>query len=363
MLARLSPEEAGTIRDAMRTLGPINADEKADVAAEFRRTRPKSGMGTAAGVELELSAPLPRNGYAEPAAATTNSDSSRFEFLANAPVSALVPHLAREHAQTIAVVLAHLVPDRAARVLASLPGKLQSETIERLSALGEADPESVIVLERELAAWMAKRAENRGSIARRRETVANILMAAGPETRRSILEELKTHNRNLAEQLEPPERALVNPEAMHPRDEKSRSSQASGNRYESRQALETCARIRNRDTPRESHVRRPQPAVASPVPQPRIDFDQIVHLQAHALKALLREVNPNVLVIALAGSRDELIDRICGQMPKRSARLFRRELRRLGPMRLSDVEAAQRVVANTAANYLALQRRPATARS
>ena len=67
---------------------------------------------------------------------------------------------------------------------------------------------------------------------------------------------------------------------------------------------------------------------------------------------MLGAADPNVLALALAGSGDELVDRICEQMPKRIAKAFRRELRKLGPTRLSDVEAAQRAIAELAAQQL-----------
>src|SRR5204862_522520 len=111
-----------------------------DVAAEFRSTRPAIGANASAGVELSLSSPM--SGSDETtmmpsAAEPTNASAERFAFLASASTSSLVRFLVREHAQTIAVVLSHLAPARAANVLADLPDKLQADTIERLSALGE----------------------------------------------------------------------------------------------------------------------------------------------------------------------------------------------------------------------------------
>ena len=93
---------------------------------------------------------------------------------------------------------------------------------------------------------------------------------------------------------------------------------------------------------------------------PRIEFDHLRYLDTQALAALLRDVDANVLAIALAGSGDELVDKICGQMPKRIARTFRRELRRLGPMRLSDIEGAQKIVAEAASRHVARRRRSLT---
>src|SRR5437868_3208904 len=102
MLAQLSAEEAAAIRAAMRALGAVEADEQADVVAELRRERPANAT-TFAGVELALSSSFGSDTYDQPGALQpANGRSKRFEFLQSAPISALVPYLAREHAQTIA---------------------------------------------------------------------------------------------------------------------------------------------------------------------------------------------------------------------------------------------------------------------
>jgi flagellar motor switch protein FliG len=342
MLAQLSPSEAASIRGAIRVLGSVDQEEQSAVLAEFRRTQPAAGTHALSGVELELSSPASHHdAVASISLESTRSSPERFQFLANASTSVLVRFLAREHAQTIAVVLAHLAPARAAAVLAELPEKLQADTIERLSVLGDTDPESVSVLERELAAWIATRGDDRGAIARRRETVTNILAAADEKTRRGILGKLKTHNSALAEQFAPEHRARPIAHKAHP----------------------TVSELRRRLSPIspktsvESSAASPPPTAPTPRSLPRIGFDQLVHLDDQALTAVLHDVDANILAIALAGSREEMVDRVCGLMPKGAARAFRRELRFHGPTRLSDVETAQRAVADIAARYLA-QRRP-----
>ena len=47
-----------------------------------------------------------------------------------------------------------MTPARAAELLAALPARQQTDVVERLSALGEADVESVQVVAQELAAWL-----------------------------------------------------------------------------------------------------------------------------------------------------------------------------------------------------------------
>lgn len=347
MLAQLSPGEAAPLRAAIRALGTVEYDEQAEVVAEFRRTRPPVHKSEERGVELKLST---TGSYSVPdtdvllSGISGANQGKRFEFLASASTNALVPFLAREHAQTIAVVLAHLEPARAAAILGALPEKLQADTIERLSALGETDPDSITALEREMAAWLSTRSEDRGGIARRREAVANILAATDPKTRRGILSRLEQSNRPLAEQLEPRPTSSREPENSSARAER---------RYESQQASETSERIRARLASLERQIATPLPAIQRAEPLPHIEFDQLVHLDAASLSGLVRGVDPNVLAIALSGSDEALINRICQQMPKKTARAFRCDLRRIGPTRLSDVEAAQRTVAGAASRLLA----------
>jgi flagellar motor switch protein FliG len=332
MLGRLSTDEAAKIRGAMRAVGQVATSEQADVMAELRGARPAAAASSAGDVELSLSTSYSDESYGEAVATSAR----RFEFLETAPTHALVLHLAREHAQTIAVVLSHLPPERAAAVLAALPQKVQAETVERLSTLGETDPECLSVLKRELETWASERDLLRNGNGRRRDTMAAILAAADSKSRSHILSNMKDHKSALAEQFSPgrAERLAVNAPLAKP--------QASIPRV-----LSAAKQARQLPT---TSVRPPE------VSLPRIDFDNLVELDARTLSAVLRQVDANVLALALAGSRDELVERICEQMPKRTAREFRRQLRRLGPTRLSDVEGAQQAVAKIAARQLAERR-------
>jgi flagellar motor switch protein FliG len=339
MLGQLSTEEAATLRAAMRAVGQVDSGEQADVVAELRGARPKK-QHTSAGVavELDLSSSFASASDTDPVAmrmphSAVADRSKQFEFLENAPTHALVTHLSREHAQTIAVVLSHLPPERAAAVLAALPQKVQVQTVDRLSALGETDPECVSALKRELETWATQREGLRSSDGGRRDTMAAILAAADVKSRNQILSNMKDHKAAVASQF------------SRPRAERSAAAPLIVGRKPEKSAM----------PPANAFVR--QPAVAS-APRvetcpPHINFDDLAQLDSRTLSALLRQVDANVLALALVGSRDELVDRICEQMPKRTAREFRRQLRRLGPTRLSDVEGAQRVVARTAAKQLA----------
>jgi flagellar motor switch protein FliG len=341
LLAQLSVEEAKALRAAAQSLGPIDPEERADVVAEFRRAAPIAAKPAADGVELRLTRPMNDELIAAPPARLAAAHAKRFEFLEDAPMDALVPYLSREHVQTIAVVLSHLAPARAAIVLAALPQKLQSDVIERLALLGETDSESVVVVERELVEWMAKRSIGRSSSPRGSESVASILAATDATTRDEIMANLKSNKAALARRL-----SFAEP-AANRRPAVKGSSQL-------RQLVRESSPISN-DIPATSRRAR-RPLKPAPMPLPALNFDALIELNDRLLAGLLREVDPSLLALALVGSREEFIDRICGQMPRRAALEFRRRVHQIRPTRLSDVEAAQQAVARIAAQRIATQR-------
>jgi flagellar motor switch protein FliG len=354
MLAQLSPEEAAEIRAAIRQLGPLESVDQAEVLAELQRERLSPFSAPVAGVEVSFSSDASAASETD-ISPSGGSSARRFDFLEKAPISALVLHLEREQAQTIAVVLSHLAPARSAAVLAALPEKLQADTLERLSDLGQSDPESVTVLERELAEWMAQRAGGRPVAARRYDTISQILAATDATTRDGILKNLKARNARLAERFAP--RPDSQPRQVNAariaRDEYRDLKRRAGLSASSKNSTAILAAPKPVTT-----AQLPAATQAAAVSAtPRIDFDELVHIDGRALAAVLREMDANVLALALAGSRDELVDRITDEMPKQTARAFRRQLRRLGPTRLSDVEAAQRAVASFVSRYLAGRRR------
>jgi flagellar motor switch protein FliG len=341
LLAQLSAEEAARVREAIRGLGPLDPEEQAELVAELRQGRRVSSQANDNGVELSLSKPADSTlDDARIERAPSIAAGKRFEFLEQAPTAVLVAHLSREHAQTVAVVLSQLAPAHAAEVLAALPEKLQSDTVQRLSVLGETDSESIRVLEGELAQWAAKRTAGRDGREHRASAMSAILAAADAKTRSALSTRLGTH---------------ILPSADRQRPQASRQSfaPAIADRVELRRASTLKTAVRNGVSSAPS----PQPPAASVPPLRQIDFDHLIHLDDQTLATVIREVDPNALALALAGSGDELVDRICAQMPKPIAKSFRKELRRMGPTRLSDVEAAQRLVTNQVALQLA-RRRP-----
>ena len=77
-------------------------------------------------------------------------------------------------------------------------------------------------------------------------------------------------------------------------------------------------------------------------------FDDLIDVDDRSIQTLLREVQPEMLQKALKGCDDALKDKFFKNMSKRSAEMFKEDLQAMGPIRVSDVEAAQKDILSTA---------------
>lgn len=77
-------------------------------------------------------------------------------------------------------------------------------------------------------------------------------------------------------------------------------------------------------------------------------FDNLIDVDDRAIQAILREVSSDVLILALKGADAALQEKIFRNMSKRAAELLRDDLEAKGPVRVSEVEEAQRDILSTA---------------
>lgn len=73
-------------------------------------------------------------------------------------------------------------------------------------------------------------------------------------------------------------------------------------------------------------------------------FDNLKDVDDRGVQMLLREVSSDVLIVALKGADNELQEKIFGNMSKRAGELLRDDLEVKGPVRLSEVESAQKEI-------------------
>jgi len=77
-------------------------------------------------------------------------------------------------------------------------------------------------------------------------------------------------------------------------------------------------------------------------------FADLVDVEDTGIQAILREIQTDTLVLALKGADTELQDKIFKNMSKRAADLLKDDLEAKGPVRVSEVEEAQKEILSTA---------------
>jgi flagellar motor switch protein FliG len=211
---------------------------------------------------------------------------SPFCFLHDTDCRQIVALLEGEHPQTIAVVVSHLPAERAMALVASLPSTLQAEVIRRLVDLDETDPDILAEVEQGLETRIARHLQMQQRRTAGMKAVVNILAAAERDVERQILVNLARHAPELARQL--------------------------------------------------------------PYSGPAFGFEDLALLDGATLGVLVRQADPEVTILALAGSHAQLVDRVLGSLPTVEAQELRDAWRHLGPTPLSDIEAAQQAIVELA---------------
>ncbi|MEE2025068.1 MULTISPECIES: flagellar motor switch protein FliG [Alkalimonas] len=77
-------------------------------------------------------------------------------------------------------------------------------------------------------------------------------------------------------------------------------------------------------------------------------FENLIDVEDRGIQTLLREIEQDILMKALKGADDSLKEKVFSNMSKRAAELLRDDLEAMGPVRVSDVEAAQKEILATA---------------
>ncbi len=185
-----------------------------------------------------------------------------------------------EHPQIAAIVLAHLEPDQAAAILPLLPEQMSTEVLMRIASLGQV-PQSAL---NELDHLVEKQAN-----------------ASQPEVLRQI-----GGTRTVAN--------ILNAMA------KDRSGQELG-------------KIEQADTEMHQQIK-----------DLLFIFDNLLNVDDRGIQAVLREVGSDTLALALRGAEPEVNDKIMRNMSKRAGEILRDDMEARGPVKLVEVEAAQKEI-------------------
>lgn len=189
-----------------------------------------------------------------------------------------------EHAQTVALVLAHLDPRRASQVLDSLGSEHRVDAIRRLAAMRQFSPE----MAQKVAVILHKRLENVGDTSRKAysgfKAVADLLNRQEAEQAKKILEQIEDSD---------PEMALS---------------------------------IRNL----------------------MFTFEDLVTIPATSMREIVSAIDKRQLALALRSSRDDLKAHVFRAMSSRAVEMLKEDMEVLGPVRTREVAGAQQEILNLA---------------
>jgi flagellar motor switch protein FliG len=214
-----------------------------------------------------------------------NSGSGRtLESLEMVDAKSLSTFLVNEHPQTVAVILAHLEPEKKGEVLRRLPESLQAEVVLRMANLDNVDPELISeidkVLKNQLSTSHTVEQASLGGV----QPVAEMLNVMDKNSEQSIMSRLEEKDPLLAEEI----RKLM------------------------------------------------------------FVFEDIAKIDDRGIQILLKEVPNDKLLLALKTAHEDIRTKIFKNISARAADMLREDLNNMGPARLSDVESAQQEIVNAA---------------
>tara|TARA_Y100001954_G_scaffold194336_1_gene209765 strand:+ start:1 stop:759 length:759 start_codon:yes stop_codon:yes gene_type:complete len=185
-----------------------------------------------------------------------------------------------EHPQIIAVILSYLESAVASDVLSQLDPKIQPDIIYRLSTLENIQPEALKELESVMEKKFNSNASLRATQAGGIRAAANVMNYLKSNVEASVMKELTKKDKDVAKEIQ----------------------------------------------------------------ENMFDFENLAGIDDKSMQFLIRSLDNELIVVALKGADDLLSEKFFASMSQRAAANIKDEMEALGPMRLTDVQEAQKQV-------------------
>ncbi|WP_156680336.1 flagellar motor switch protein FliG [Sphingomonas profundi] len=282
VLSRLDPEEVQQLGGAM--FGVADVSERQvngvlDLFVDRARARTTIGFGADKHIRGMMSRALgPDRADNVLARITPPTRTAALDALKWMDPRTIATLIEHEHPQIAALVLAHLDPPIAADVLQLLDEEAQADIIYRVATLGPVTSEALEDLERVLLRQVTRASSGSTSSRGGASEAAKIVNSTRQTAELRIIKSLNKIDKTLARTIE---------------DE-------------------------------------------------MFVFDNLNDLDEKGLGMLLRTVDNDILVVALKGAEEKLRNRMLGCMSSRAAQSIQDDIAARGPMRLAEVQDAQK---------------------
>ena len=288
VLKHMGAKEVQRVGAAMAHLKHVSRDEVSAILADYS-TVVESQTSVGVGVDEFLRKVLV-DALGEDKAASVidriniGRSSKGLEALKWMDSRAVAELIRHEHPQIIAIVLAYLDADHSADILKQLPGGVRAEVVMRIASLEGVQPTALSELDDVMEKQFAGKAAGKTSVLGGAKAAANIVNCLDPGQESALMEQITAADQALAARIQD----LV------------------------------------------------------------FVFDNLIDLDDRGMQELLRNVPSDKLLLALKGTDDTLKQKIFKNMSQRAGEMLRDDLEAKGPVRLSEVEAAQKEILATA---------------
>jgi flagellar motor switch protein FliG len=290
ILKHLPEEETDRLAKAIARLEQVGHENVEESLAEYNQFVTSQKLLVRGGVDYAQKVLV--EAYGEEAARrlisrlnkSLETDLGVFDNFRKVDPQQLAKFIQDEHPQTIALILSHLDPTHAAKLISALPAETRPDIAVRMADMDEISP----VIVRNIALVIDQKLRNLGELSRQQfggvRAVANIFNRLDPNTCSQLLDSLETGSPTLFE-----------------------------------------------------NVRRFM-----------FVFRDLENLDEASIKTIITKVDRKVLVVALKGANESLRTKFLKTQSQRGAEMLKDDIDSLGPVKLKDVEAAQQQVIATA---------------
>ena len=284
ILKQMGPKEVQKVGSAMSALKSVSQDTVSGVLSQFlHECGNQSGLGV--GAENYIRNMLTEALGEERARGFLDrillgGSSAGINSLKWMDSRSVADVIRNEHPQIQAVVLSYLEPDQSASILANFPDKVRTEIMMRIASLESVQPDALKELNLILEKQFSGKGSNPSTTIGGTKTAAEIMNNLDGAVEQELMQSIK----NLDEDL--------------------------GNQIQDLMFV----------------------------------FDNLRDVDDRGIQSLLREVSSEVLILALKGADDFLKEKFFANMSKRAAELLRDDLEAKGPVRIVEVEAAQKEI-------------------
>lgn len=282
----LSDEEIETLTLSITGLDRVDSELSNDVVNEFYDITVAQKFITEGGMDYARDVLVAAMGEDKANSLLNKLTSSLqvrpFDFVRRADSAQVFNFIQNEHPQTIALVLSYMDTGRAAMILNSLPQELQAKVIKRIARMGIVSPDYIREAERVLERKFTSVGYTANVAVGGIDTIVNILNYVDRGTESYILSAIEQDDPELAEEIH--SKLFV--------------------------------------------------------------FEDLLKLTNVALQKVLKEVDHDVLTIALKGATEEISAKIFANISKRLQETIEENMKFMGPVRVKDVESAQQKIVN-----------------